>query len=176
MGGDEVKETISQAQTRNTISLFVYGTLKRGYWNHGVYCREAVGVEEAHVRGRLYELPSGIPVLQVPGDDIIAHGTSDPLADVATQCRTRELLLANTRDGAGDWQMIRGEVIMFGTPRLSLPPIDRLEGFRPGKPSLYRRVLVPVLVLDEWAPAWCYVAGEHIDLCGLPCGRTQWPE
>lgn len=176
MGGDHVKKTISQVQTKNTLSLFVYGTLKRGYWNHDAYCRRAIGVEEAQVRGRLYELPSGIPVLHVPDDEIILHSTGDPLADVATQYRASELPLTYTDRAAGGWQMISGEVIVFDDPRLSLPPIDRLEGFRPGKPSLYRRVLVPVLVLDEWAPAWCYVAGEHIDLRGLPCGKTRWPE
>ena len=39
------------------------------------------------VRGRLYEMPSGIPVLEVPETDILAHGTADPLADVATCLR-----------------------------------------------------------------------------------------
>ncbi|MBW1967276.1 MAG: gamma-glutamylcyclotransferase [Deltaproteobacteria bacterium] len=32
-------------------------------------------------------MPSGIPVLQVPEEDILAHGTADPLADVATCLR-----------------------------------------------------------------------------------------
>ncbi|MBW1987856.1 MAG: gamma-glutamylcyclotransferase, partial [Deltaproteobacteria bacterium] len=44
-------------------TLFVYGTLKRGCWNHERFCRGVLSVEEAVVRGRLYELPSGIPVL-----------------------------------------------------------------------------------------------------------------
>ena len=66
---------------------FVYGTLKRGYWNHERFCRGLLSVEEAVVRGRLYELPSGIPVLEVPEADVLAHGTADPLADVATCLR-----------------------------------------------------------------------------------------
>ncbi len=37
------------------------------------------------VRGRLFETSSGIPVLEVPEEDVIAIGTTDPLADVATQ-------------------------------------------------------------------------------------------
>ena len=41
---------------------------------------------QARIRGRLYEGP-GFPVLEVPDEDILACGTSDPLADVATQVR-----------------------------------------------------------------------------------------
>jgi hypothetical protein len=37
------------------------------------------------VRGRIFETSSGIPVLQVPEEDILAVGTTNPLADVATQ-------------------------------------------------------------------------------------------
>jgi len=74
-------------QAACVLRLFVYGTLKRGYWNHDGFCRGVLDVQEAVVRGRLYEMPSGIPVLQVPEEDILAHGTADPLADVATCLR-----------------------------------------------------------------------------------------
>jgi len=58
-----------------------------------------------------------------------------------------------------DWQMTQGELIHFNNPRLSLPPIDQLEGFRPRMLSQYRRVLVPILVNSgESMLAWCYVA------------------
>ena len=52
--------------TTGLLRLFVYGTLKRGYWNHERFCRGVLSVEEAVVWGRLYELPSGIPVLRCP--------------------------------------------------------------------------------------------------------------
>ncbi|MCX6345127.1 MAG: gamma-glutamylcyclotransferase, partial [Armatimonadetes bacterium] len=61
------------------IKIVVYGSLKRGFWNHEIYCSEAVSIERATVRGRLYELPSGIPVLEVLEQDIIAHGSVDIL-------------------------------------------------------------------------------------------------
>ena len=41
-------------------------------------------IREAQVRGRLYEGP-GFPVLEVPDEDILAYGTANHLADVATQ-------------------------------------------------------------------------------------------
>ena len=41
------------------------------------------------------------------------------------------------------------------------PAIDRLEGFHPGGPCLYRRVLVPVQVNGAVFPAWLYVVGDR---------------
>jgi len=73
--------------TTGLLRLFVYGTLKRGFWNHDRFCQGVLNVQEAVVRGRLYELPSDIPVLKVPAADVLAYGTADPLADVATQAR-----------------------------------------------------------------------------------------
>jgi len=75
----------SNANTSGMLRLFVYGTLKCGFWNHDRFCRGVLTVEEAVVRGRLFETSSGIPVLQVPEEDILAVGTTNPLADVATQ-------------------------------------------------------------------------------------------
>jgi len=81
----------SQPDTKTpgaSLRLFVYGTLKRGCWNHDRFCRGVLDVQEAVVRGRLYEMPSGTPVLEVPEADVLAHGTGDPLVDVATQARS----------------------------------------------------------------------------------------
>ena len=72
--------------TSPVLRLFVYGTLKRGYPNHDRFCQGALEIREAQVRGRLYEGP-GFPALEVPDEDILACGTADPLADVATQAR-----------------------------------------------------------------------------------------
>ena len=70
--------------TSPVLRLFVYGTLKQGYWNRGAFCEGVLEVREAQVRGHLYEGP-GFPLLEVPVEDVRAHGTADPLADVATQ-------------------------------------------------------------------------------------------
>ena len=133
-------------------------------------------MEEAVVRGRLYELPSGIPVLEVPEADVLAHGTADPLTDAATQARfardlasilepvpdksagqriwtcQRHARRVRAMDGehqsatAGDCGPVYGELLTFDDPETCLPAIDRLEGFHPGGSSLYRRVLVPVCI------------------------------
>ena len=116
------------------LNLFVYGTLKRGYRNHNQFCRGALEIREAQVRGRLYDGP-GFPVLEVPGVDVLACGTADPLADVGTQTRLSGRVGKHSRpvrEGteAGGWGAVYGEVLTFDDPESRLPAIDRLEGFR----------------------------------------------
>ncbi|WP_211341206.1 gamma-glutamylcyclotransferase family protein [Desulfoglaeba alkanexedens] len=122
------------------LRLFVYGTLKRGFWNHDRFCRGVLDVREAVVRGRLYEMHSGIPVLQVPDGDVLAHGSPDPLADVAAQAQFSEqpasysepILKSAT---AGDWgPSVRGTSHLRrpqDTPARHRPP----GGFPSGRPQ-----------------------------------------
>jgi len=141
----------------------------------------ALSVEEAVVRVRLYELLSGIPVLEVPEVDVLAHGAADPLADVATQVRLAAEFAARAahpeefaaraahpepgENGApgGRWAPAYGELLTFDDPEARLPAIDRLEGFLPGGPSLYRRVLVPAIIHGGAVSAWLYASGRPPD-------------
>lgn len=158
-------------------TLFVYGTLRRGQINHARFCRGVLDVQEARVRGLLYELPSGIPVLRVADADILAVGTSKPPADAAAQSRfsldcAECFVDEHTRC---DWDTVHGELMVFDDPESRLPLIDRLEGFRPGGLSLYRRVLLPVACRSRVVPAWCYVAGESLLQNVVPTGKMSWP-
>ena len=157
--------------TNGMLRLFVYGTLKRGFWNHDRFCRGVLTVEDAVVRGRLFETSSGIPVLQVPEEDILAVGTTNPLADVATQAHVTARMSNPEptpdrlpKEGTGaPWGPVYGELLTFDDPETRLPSIDRLEGFRPGGQSLYSRVLAPVCMDKERRlTAWAYVAGRSI--------------
>lgn len=155
------------------LRLFVYGTLKRGYWNHDRFCGGAVSIKDAAVRGRLYELPSGIPVLEIPEEDVLCAGTDNPFADARTQAHTN--MPTDISDLSG-WHSVHGELITFDDPLVSLPPVDRLEGFVPNGVSLYHRVLVPVRPSDECsATAWCYVASRALLRDAKPTGRASWP-
>lgn len=170
----------SKANTNAMLRLFVYGTLKRGFWNHDRLCQGVLDVQEAMVRGRLYEMPSGIPVLQVPEVDILAHGTADPLADVATQARLSDrvaLSLEPTPENAtpGDWGPVYGELLTFDDPESRLPAIDRLEGFHPDGSSLYRRVLVPIHARESIVVAWLYIGDRLLENRISPTTNSQWP-
>ena len=164
--------TRTEPHARPLIAMAVYGTLKEGRPNHQYYCAGAVSIQEVTVRGQLYELPSGIPILRVPAEDVLATGTRDPLADVATQERLAGGLIWMPGD---DWDSVQGELMTFEDPETRLPRIDCLEGFRPGRASLYRRVLVPVLRGADVVPAWCYVADGFLQHGATPTGKTSWP-
>ena len=152
-----------EAPKENTslvLQLFVYGTLKRGYPNHDRFCQGALEIREAQVRGRLYEGP-GFPLLEVPHEDVLACGTADPLADVAAQARLSDRVGSYSQPfpesaTRASWGAVYGELLTLDDPDFRLPAIDRLEGFRPGGSSLYRRVLVPVAVSDTHQLAWVY--------------------
>ena len=157
--------------TNGMLRLFVYGTLNRGFWNHDRFCRGVLAIEDALVRGRLFETSSGIPVLQVPEEDILAVGTTNPLADVATQAHVTARMsnpeptpVRHQENATGaPWGPVYGELLTFDDPETRLPAIDRLEGFHPGGPCLYRRVLVTVCMnRGKMLTAWVYVAGSNI--------------
>ncbi len=137
------------------ITLFVYGTLKRGQWNHDRFCRNAVDIRPATIVGRLYQLPAGFPAVVIPEESILAHGTADPAADARTQAEFAERGVAMP-ETTGDWDMVHGELVTFPHPERDLPPIDRLEGFRPGWGGLYRRALVAVQADDDVGTVWVY--------------------
>ena len=169
--------------TNGMLRLFVYGTLKRGFLNHDRFCRGVLAVVDALVRGRLFETSSGIPVLQVPEEDILAVGTTNPLADVATQAHVTARMSnpeptpdRHQENATGaPWGPVYGEILTFDDPENRLPAIDRLEGFHPGGPCLYCRVLVPVQVNGADLPAWLYVSEDPISKRFTPLGESCWP-
>lgn len=140
----------------------------RGHANHDLFCRGYSHVEAATARGRLYHLPSGYPALMVPKEDIHAVGTADPTHDASAHHRLG--YAGAYRSGAAS---VRGELFIFDDPEVRLPALDRLEGFEPGQPSLYRRVLIPVETSGAAGVlAWAYVI-ERSSGIYLPGGR--WP-
>lgn len=157
------KHTIpTDTTTTPTITCFVYGTLKRGFWNHDRFCRNAIDIQPATTWGRLYLLPAGYPALEIPESAILAHGTADPLADAATQARlaAHAPQPAANQPPSGDWDLIHGELITFPDPTHDLPPIDRLEGFLAGLESFYLRELIWGWGLLAPQTAWLYAAGR----------------
>lgn len=139
----------------NHLRLFVYGTLKKGFWNHDRFCTRAISIDPATTWGRLYHLPAGFPALEVPDCSILATGTADPLADTRTQ-NAIELPEKAMNRPEGDWDLVHGELMTFANPVFDLPPIDRLEAFDPNGRCVYTRVLVAVETNDLIRPVWLY--------------------
>lgn len=142
------------------LRLFCYGTLMRGQRNHERFCRGALSIEEATVRGRLCELPSGIPILSVPDTDIIAIGSHHDYWEDDLLIQEQSLLPVCESTDEDGWLRIKGELMTFADPAQRLCSIDGLEGFTSGSQCLYRRVLIPVYCQDGTTlTAWCYVLG-----------------
>lgn len=143
----------------SVFELFVYGSLRRGGEFHERFCAGFLDVRDATVEGRLSLLPSGYRILEVPEAEILMEGTADPEADCRSAIDVGRRVVAAARAGA-EWQRVAGEILRFDDPGQRLARLDRLEAFRPGATSLYRRVLAPVLdaTTGERRPAWLYVA------------------
>ncbi len=139
----------------NHIRLFVYGTLKKRFWNFDRFCTRAINIEPATTWGRLYLLPAGFPALEAPESSVLATGTLDPLADTRTQ-NTIGLPENAMPRPEGDWDLVHGELMTFANPGFDLPPIDRLEAFDPNGRCVYTRVLVAVETSDLIRPVWLY--------------------
>jgi len=114
----------------NHLRLFVYGTLKKGFWNFDRFCTRAISIEPATTWGRLYQLPAGFPALEVPESGVLVTGTADPLADTRTQ-NTIELPENAMNRPEGDWDLVHGELMTFANPAFDLPlfggPADLLQ-------------------------------------------------
>ena len=153
------------------LTLFVYGTLKKGHSNHDHFCRGVLDVREATARGRLYDLPFGFPALVVPKEDVRAEGTSDYPTDAWESGPSPGLCIPKAHPG---WDVIHGEILTFGDPGERLPSPDGLEGYRPEEPSLYRRILIPAVPsgAKRAVLAWAYAVGSASGV-HLPGGR--WP-
>lgn len=148
--------------------MFFYGTLKRGHPAHRRLCRGALRVEQARVRGLLYELPQGYPALQVPKGDIRLAGTADPSRDAERQARLNRERVEFTGEPP-----VYGELCHFSEPERHLPALDAYEGFDPAGHSLYLRVLIPVLTAGGPLLAWTYVMSGRPPGAPIPDGR--WP-
>lgn len=152
------------------LSVFVYGTLKRGQRNHDHFCQGVLAVVEATVRGRLYGLPLGFPALVVPQEDVTATGTTNYLADAEKQWNAR----FDPTPPLSGWDNVHGEVLTFDDPGDRLSALDSLEDFRPDEKGFYERILIPARLVKtgETVPAWAY-AVESADSVYLPGG--SWP-
>ncbi len=177
---DKISAEPNAKKGRNLLKLFVYGTLKRGYWNYDKYCQGVLDIENAATPGRLYELTTGIPMLEIPSENILASGSGDPGADASLQngcldqgASFRGELKIDVSEG---WNWVRGEILTFDDPDARLPSIDALERFQPDGPSHYRRVLAPVLTdSGQKNVVWLYIAANPLPQSAQWLSGGVWP-
>lgn len=137
------------------LHVFVYGTLKRGYWNHDRCMKSFVSVEPATIVGRIHLRHTRTPILEIPPPHVLAFGTTDCSADLRTQERLA-VRAAISVHADERWLNVHGELYAFDDAATRVPLLDELEEYVPGADSLYDRVLAPVSSASARA-AWVYV-------------------
>ena len=71
--------------------VFVYGTLLRGEANHARFCADALTIEPASTRGRLYHLPAGFPAM-VEDEEGTVYGEAMTFPDLQAALARIDLL------------------------------------------------------------------------------------
>lgn len=155
----------TQKRLMSRTQLFVYGTLRHDCPEHHEFCRGVTGWHRAWVQGRLWRIPEGYLLLQVPPASVLLVATNDTLAD---EKRRAELRAPDTE--TSEWPWIEGELLDFRNAAEAWPSIDEWECFVPGKKNVYPRCVVPVEVSDGDSRSsrlvWAYAA------TGVPPGST----
>jgi gamma-glutamylcyclotransferase (GGCT)/AIG2-like uncharacterized protein YtfP len=136
------------------LSIFVYGTLKKGYCNHSFFLSEAKRIQKAFTWGRLFGLIQGFPALVTSSDLILTEGGFDLQADLEIKHETPSYPVEKPE---GDWDQVYGELVELPRPYFHMKKLDRLEGFVHPGPCLYKRVIVPVISREKCTSAWTYV-------------------
>lgn len=146
--------TQSPPDSRDTLPLFLYGTLRHGGERHDLVAPYLVATAAARVWGRLYQVDGeDYPALEAPDTLVLATGTAIPHADTTT---AHEYPVSECTTVSGDWDWVSGDLVTLKNPAFCLPLLDDYEEFRPGGNSLYQRVLMAVQFQDGVAAAWTY--------------------
>jgi len=111
--------------------------------------------------------------LQAPGPGGLSVGWQT--AHVTARLFNPQSTIINPQYEGAPWGPVYGEILTFDDPVIRLPAIDRLEGFHPGGPCLYRRALVAVQANGVILPAWLYVVDVtgNRGLTPLPSGKWR---
>jgi gamma-glutamylcyclotransferase (GGCT)/AIG2-like uncharacterized protein YtfP len=161
--------------TSSIVPLFAYGTLQRGHAAHERLCRGAlIEARPAAVRGRLWRLPPGYAVVEVPPESVLLESSGD----FADDQRKMQVLAMASGGSAAAATLVRGELLLLrGDPAQVLPPLDRWEEFSPKSPTrgCYRRVAVSVELEDgSRQAAWCYIANLPLPPGSEPVNGERW--
>lgn len=160
----------------NTTRVFVYGTLKEGYYNHRVISPYAEEMKPAKLCGRIYDLSAGFPALEIPQEHELAPGAGESAADAALLYEQSVIhgCAALLPQAEGDWDTVYGELYVLREPEESLAAADYLEGFRAEGSGLYRRVAALCETEEGIVTAWVYVMDGIMEKRGKRIKNGVW--
>ena len=149
--------------------LFVYGSLKTGECNFNQVQPYFVEARAAKGPGRMLLRPDGYPALVVDSSFILDVGSDDLERDMGRAGDPAPPVEAE----------VSGQLMLLHSGAEITERLDIFEGYFPGRPSEYLRVLIPVNTEEGWECAWVYVAA-HPDpawpaIAQWPCLPAQPP-
>ena len=161
-----VKKLKTFTPPKQDLRVFVYGTLKKGFGNHSFYCKDALKVEGAKIRGNLYQRGS-LPYASVT--DYVCIATRKNETDFILQ----EKLQAEGNKGIFKGsECINGELVIFDSWE-DVSRLDSLEGFftttEPNN-NHYTRVLTTCKTISgKELSCWVFIIGDKTILneCSL---------
>ena len=130
------------------LKLFVYGSLKRYEFNWHVIADGVKSCRPAWLTGSMFLRHDGYPAL-VTQENEPRLGSREYAADLA---------LSLSAAGTADGPRVYGELLELNPGALWIERLDQFEGYFPGAPSEYLRMLVAVRVEEGWESAWTYTA------------------
>lgn len=137
-----------------TLSLFAYGTLKSTQPEHIHHCRPPLSAGYATVRGTLWRLREGYPILQIDPKLTILDATDNLVADWQ---KALDIARDTTPPEVNEGKWIEGELFKYVLNPNSLEQMDRWENFTAGIKGTYQRRVI--WIKDELGadvPAWAY--------------------
>jgi gamma-glutamylcyclotransferase (GGCT)/AIG2-like uncharacterized protein YtfP len=111
-------------------TLFVYGSLMSGFWNHDRYCRDALTIEPSVTTGLLYHLPQGFPAMFDAPDGQV-HGEVMTFPDIGKTLRELDYLEGYRPGGNSHYIRIQKDVTILTDNRVVTAwvyvyPLERL--------------------------------------------------
>lgn len=156
-----LKKLKSFTPPKQHLRVFVYGTLKKGFGNHHYYCKDALKIEKARVRGHLY-VQGALPYASV--SDYACIGTRNNDSDFKMQEDFQNEPNKGIFRGS---ECIHGELVTFDSWE-DVSRLDSLEGFyTTTQPTHnhYTRVLTSCKTqTDEELSCWVYIIGDKNSL------------
>jgi gamma-glutamylcyclotransferase (GGCT)/AIG2-like uncharacterized protein YtfP len=144
-------------------SIFVYDVFMKDAVKHSQISPFVRSWARAEIPGKLYQLPTGLPLLLEDATPVAAPALVAPAAVVSAPApaTTAAAPVAPTPVAAAPPSKVYGEVMTFNKLEHVLAVIDAQEGFRPDAPESSRLLRVErevtVSATGEKVKAWVYV-------------------
>lgn len=150
-----------------TQRIFAYGTLQTDHPEHS-HCPPVLSAQPASVRGVLFELKEGYPLLVCPPEAALLQASNDCVRD------WRAAQSLNAPAISSSVPPIRGQLLEIPLEPLALRRMDVWECFEPGRDGVYQRFITRAQT-DSGESLLCWVyATRSAPLGAIKLDADRW--